>query len=280
MKSIKKILSAVLVLAMVLSLTACSKSGDSEESSSASKEPSSESSVSEASKAEGSKPESEASKAESEASSSEAESSSEESSSSDSTSTESDSVSNPTPAPAAGGAYEDECRNILPTYLDIIDQFEAESCGAAYDQNTYYVGVYASEEDRTNQIIESIIPESEVTDDMIADGGSGDGGYFCLVTNATSNEELKERMSAYMTSDCLEKHYSPLQEYNGQLYLRRGGKGYDLYDFDANTAILTYTADNCYTAEVDAISFGETVGTLFVNMEKIDGNWLITDYSL
>lgn len=285
MKSIKKILSAMLVLAMALSFTACSKSSDSGESSSASKAPSS-SSTTGAGRTESSKTASEASKSASSTASSSASSSSsstESTASSDSTSSSTDNSSSEateTPAPAAGGVYEDECRNILPTYLDIIDQFEADSCGATYDTSTYYVGVYASEDDRTNQVIESIIPESEATDDMITDGGSGEGGYFCLVTNASSNEELRERMSAYMTSDCLDQHYVPLQEYNGQLYLRRGGRDYDIYDFDASTAILTYTADNCYTADVDASCFGETVGTLTVNMEKIDGNWYITSYSL
>lgn len=172
------------------------------------------------------------------------------------------------------GFTEQDARNLLAMPCYVLSGFDDKSYNVIYDENTVYYGYWESQEDLAFYGPNGLVTDEGLTDDMI----TGAACYF-KVTSASSEEEVKNQLLAYVSYDVLDELYSePLFDYQGETYIRRGGMGYYRVDRLFESATITDLTDTSFSATMDCYEFGQYMGTCTINLEKSGDNWFITGY--
>lgn len=110
---------------------------------------------------------------------------------------------------------------------------------------------------------------------------------FYPISNYSSKEQMLENLREYMDVDSLGIMQSPyatvsdvlndnVWEFNGGLYLVRGGRGYGVYDYDPQTLRIVSSDETACEAECDLLYFEQFDSVQTISFEKRNGRWIIT----
>ncbi len=187
----------------------------------------------------------------------------------------------PTQAPSqttASGFSEQDARNLLATPCWVLNGFDDETYNVSYDDSETYFGLYYSQDDADSGATPfGLIGESDITDDT--DVITGVNPYF-LVTSASSNDEVRSQLLAYVSQDVLDQLYgTPTFDCGDGTYLQRGGRGYYQVTRDFNNATISDLTDTSFTATMDCYEWDQYQGTCTINMSKNGDSWYIVGYS-
>ncbi len=98
------------------------------------------------------------------------------------------------------------------------------------------------------------------------------------VSNFKTNDEVREYLRNYLSDDVINEYFhNDFLEYEGNLYLRRGARGYGAVEYDTENIRFAEEKDGKYYIEMDVIYFGEYDYTELLELERIDGKLIITD---
>lgn len=164
---------------------------------------------------------------------------------------------------------------IMPN-LEYMQSCEQELFGADVDFDSTYVALYTYENEEYNfeklMSANEELPEGYVEDPAAA--------LYYPVTNFSSIQELKANAQNYILDakipnlDLLEYDFL---EFDGGLYLCRGGRGYGSEVCDLDTLKYLGEENGLKVVEVDYFFFDEKTGTGKIYFENVDGNWIIVD---
>ena len=110
---------------------------------------------------------------------------------------------------------------------------------------------------------------------------------FYPISNYSSKEQMLDNLREYMDVDSLGIMQSPyatvsdvlndnVWEFNGGLYLVRGGRGYGVYDYDPQTLRIVSSDETACEAECDLLYFEQFDSVQTISFEKRNGRWIIT----
>lgn len=110
---------------------------------------------------------------------------------------------------------------------------------------------------------------------------------FSPISNYSSKEQMLDNLREYMDVDSLGIMQSPyatvsdvlndnVWEFNGGLYLVRGGRGYGVYDYDPQTLRIVSSDETACEAECDLLYFEQFDSVQTISFEKRNGRWIIT----
>lgn len=110
---------------------------------------------------------------------------------------------------------------------------------------------------------------------------------FYPISNYSSKEQMLDNLREYMDVDSLGIMQSPyatvsdvlndnVLEFNGGLYLVRGGRGYGVYDYDPQTLRIVSSDETACEAECDLLYFEQFDSVQTISFEKRNGRWIIT----
>lgn len=110
---------------------------------------------------------------------------------------------------------------------------------------------------------------------------------FYPISNYSSKEQMLDNLREYMDVDSLGIMQSPyatvsdvlndnVWEFNGGLYLVRGGRGYGVYDYDPQTLRIVSSDETACEAECDLLYFEQFDSVQTISFEKRSGRWIIT----
>ncbi len=188
----------------------------------------------------------------------------------------------PTEAPqqtTESGFSEQDARNLLAMPCHVLNGFDDQTYNVLYDTSVTYLPLYNSQEEADSGATPyGLMDESQITDDM--DVITGVNPYY-LVTDATSNDDVRNQLLSYVSQDVLDQLYGEPTFDCGenQTYLRRGGMGYYQIDRDFNNATITDLTDTSFTATMDCYEWDQYQGTCTLNMSKSGSAWFIVGYS-
>ena len=118
--------------------------------------------------------------------------------------------------------------------------------------------------------IKRLVPEGNSADieQTLAEDEAIDPAYcsFSPISNYSSKEQILNTLRDYMDVDCLGILQSPyatvsdvldenILEFDGGLYLVRGGRGYGVYDYDPQTLRIVSSDETACEAECDLLYF-------------------------
>ncbi len=173
------------------------------------------------------------------------------------------------------GFTEQDARNLLAMPCYVLSGFDDMSYNVSYDENTVYYGYWDSQEDIAYNDPNGLVTYDELSDDMITGAAC-----FFRVTSASSEQEVIDQLLAYVSYDVLYDLYSDqLFDYEGSVYLRRGGMGYYRMDRLFDSAVITDLTDTSFTATMDCYEFGQYMGTCTINLEKCGDGWFVAGYT-
>lgn len=111
---------------------------------------------------------------------------------------------------------------------------------------------------------------------------------FSPISNYSSKEQMLDNLREYMDVDSLGIMQSPyatvsdvlndnVWEFNGGLYLVRGGRGYGVFTYDPQTLKIVSFDETTCEAECDLMRFGDYFDSVQTfSFEKRSGRWIIT----
>lgn len=111
---------------------------------------------------------------------------------------------------------------------------------------------------------------------------------FYPISNYSSKEQMLDNLREYMDVDSLGIMQSPyatvsdvlndnVWEFNGGLYLVRGGRGYGVFTYDPQTLKIVSFDETTCEAECDLMRFGDYFDSVqTISFEKRSGRWIIT----
>lgn len=110
---------------------------------------------------------------------------------------------------------------------------------------------------------------------------------FSPISNYSSKEQMLDNLREYMDVDSLGIMQSPyatvsdvlndnVWEFNGGLYLVRGGRGYGVYDYDPQTLRIVSSDETACEAECDLLYFEQFDSVQTISFEKRNSRWIIT----
>ena len=111
---------------------------------------------------------------------------------------------------------------------------------------------------------------------------------FSPISNYSSKEQMLDNLREYMDVDSLGIMQSPyatvsdvlndnVWEFNGGLYLVRGGRGYGVFTYDPQTLKIVSFDETTCEAECDLMRFGDYFDSVqTISFEKRSGRWIIT----
>lgn len=110
---------------------------------------------------------------------------------------------------------------------------------------------------------------------------------FSPISNYSSKEQMLDNLREYMDVDSLGIMQSPyatvsdvlndnVWEFDGGLYLVRGGRGYGVYDYDPQTLRIVSSDETACEAECDLLYFEQFDSVQTISFEKRNGRWIIT----
>lgn len=139
--------------------------------------------------------------------------------------------------------------------------------------------------------IKRLVPEGNSADieQTLAEDEAIDPAYrsFSPISNYSSKEQILNTLRDYMDVDCLgimQNAYATVSdvlndnvwEFNGGLYLVRGGRGYGVYDYDPQTLRIVSSDETACEAECDLLYFEQFYSVQTISFEKRNGRWIIT----
>lgn len=140
--------------------------------------------------------------------------------------------------------------------------------------------------------IKRLVPSPASTSELertLAEDEAIDPAYcsFSPITNYSSKEQILNLLRQYMEVDSLGIMQSPyatvsdtldenVMEFNGGLYLVRGGRGYGVYDYDPQTLKIVGFDETTCEAECDLLYFEQFDSVQTISFEKRNGRWIIT----
>lgn len=131
----------------------------------------------------------------------------------------------------------------------------------------------------TTSELESTLAEDEAIDPTFS-------SYY-PISNYSSKEQILDNLREYMDVDSLGIMQSPyatvsdvldanILEFDGGLYLVRGGRGYGVYDYDPQTLRIVSSDETACEAECDLLYFEQFDSVQTISFEKRNGRWIIT----
>lgn len=132
----------------------------------------------------------------------------------------------------------------------------------------------------TTSELESTLAEDEAIDPTFS-------SYY-PISNYSSKEQILDNLREYMDVDSLGIMQSPyatvsdvlndnVWEFNGGLYLVRGGRGYGVFTYDPQTLKIVSFDETTCEAECDLMRFGDYFDSVqTISFEKRSGRWIIT----
>ena len=111
---------------------------------------------------------------------------------------------------------------------------------------------------------------------------------FSPISNYSSKEQMLDNLREYMDVDSLGIMQSPyatvsdvlndnVWEFNGGLYLVRGGRGYGVFTYDPQTLKIVSFDETTCEAECDLMRFEDYFDSVqTISFEKRSGRWIIT----
>lgn len=163
------------------------------------------------------------------------------------------------------------------------DRFFIECQGGYMAIVSYENGQYG----RIKRLVPSPATTSEL-ESTLAEDEAIDPAYrsFSPITNYSSKEQILNLLRQYMDVDSLGIMQSPyatvsdtldenVMEFNGGLYLVRGGRGYGVYDYDPQTLRIVSSDETACEAECDLLYFEQFDSVQTISFEKRNGRWII-----
>lgn len=132
----------------------------------------------------------------------------------------------------------------------------------------------------TTSELESTLAEDEAIDPTFS-------SYY-PISNYSSKEQILDNLREYMDVDSLGIMQSPyatvsdvlndnVWEFDGGLYLVRGGRGYGVFNYDPQTLKIVSFDETTCEAECDLMRFGDYFDSVqTISFEKRSGRWIIT----
>lgn len=132
----------------------------------------------------------------------------------------------------------------------------------------------------TTSELESTLAEDEAIDPTFS-------SYY-PISNYSSKEQILDNLREYMDVDSLGIMQSPyatvsdvlndnVWEFNGGLYLVRGGRGYGVFTYDPQTLKIVSFDETTCEAECDLMRFEDYFDSVqTISFEKRSGRWIIT----
>ena len=131
----------------------------------------------------------------------------------------------------------------------------------------------------TTSELESTLAEDEAIDPTFS-------SYY-PISNYSSKEQILDNLREYMDVDSLgimQNAYATVSdvlndnvlEFDGGLYLVRGGRGYGVYDYDPQTLRIVSSDETACEAECDLLYFEQFDSVQTISFEKRNGRWIIT----
>ena len=139
--------------------------------------------------------------------------------------------------------------------------------------------------------IKRLVPEGNSADieQTLAEDEAIDPAYrsFSPISNYSSKEQILNTLRDYMDVDSLgimQNAYATVSdvlndnvwEFNGGLYLVRGGRGYGVFNYDPQTLKIVSFDETTCEAECDLLYFEQFDSVQTISFEKRNGRWIIT----
>lgn len=139
--------------------------------------------------------------------------------------------------------------------------------------------------------IKRLVPEGNSADieQTLAEDEAIDPAYrsFSPISNYSSKEQILNTLRDYMDVDSLgimQNAYATVSdvlndnvwEFDGGLYLVRGGRGYGVYDYDPQTLRIVSSDETACEAECDLLYFEQFDSVQTISFEKRNSRWIIT----
>lgn len=130
----------------------------------------------------------------------------------------------------------------------------------------------------TTSELESTLAEDEAIDPTFSS--------YCPISNYSSKEQILDNLREYMDVDSLgimQNAYATVSdvlndnvlEFDGRLYMIRGGRGYGVYDYDPQTLKIVSFDETICEAECDLLYFDQFYSIQTISFEKRNGRWII-----
>ena len=166
----------------------------------------------------------------------------------------------------------------LEESLSFLNSYFQETYGIEVDWDNTHSRIYASEEACMNgeppiEVRAGAIEMSESHDPLMAS--------VFPATNVTTMDQWKELLRRYVSDSIIsqwEQEQDCIVEYNGILYLLRGGRGYGVYNLKLDSAELISQEEGYCKLTVDCYYFEEYECTYQVELQWTSGRWIIQNY--
>ena len=100
---------------------------------------------------------------------------------------------------------------------------------------------------------------------------------YYKVNNFKTNNDVRQYLKKYLSDSVIENWFdNDFLEYNGNLYMRRGARGYGALICEAHSMKFAGEKYGRYYVTVDFLLFDELEYTVTLEFENIDGNWILT----
>ena len=166
----------------------------------------------------------------------------------------------------------------IQPHVACLNDCEQELFLADVDFDTMYYAAYASEETYADGAGPVAMLYRDGEEDLAA-------GYFLdptassfyPVTNFKTNAEVRENLEQYLSDAVIDEvFHDDFLEYEGNLYLRRGSRGYGAVTIDLDSLAFLEEREGVYYATVDYLLFEEYDGTATLAFQKVNENWILT----
>lgn len=184
-------------------------------------------------------------------------------------------------APPKAEAFSEEkfLADIAPN-IACFDSCILEMFCAETDMNDSYLAAYESESayaNGTGNIALLFKPEEEK---KYAEKYFIDPTYssYYTVTNFKTNSEVRDHLKKYLSDNIIDTVFSnDFLEYEGQLYLRRGSRGYGALTCDLESVKYIGEKDGKQYVTMDFKLFDEFDHTETLEFTRINDIWIMTD---
>lgn len=167
---------------------------------------------------------------------------------------------------------------IMPNIMCLDSCIREEFC-AEEDSEDFYFAVYESESAYAEGLGEVSLlykpgEEGNYADYFIDPTDS----FYYTVTNFKTNLEVRDYLKDYLFDEVIDKWFSnDFFEYEGDLYLVRGSRGYGAITCDLESVNYIEEKDGKHYVTADFMIFDEFDHTETLEFSKINDAWIMTD---
>lgn len=185
---------------------------------------------------------------------------------------------------------EQELLALLQENVEWLNAVEHEWFMAEVQWDEGYHAILSYENGQYGKI-KRLVPRPTVSSELkryVAEGEVVDPAErsFYLISNYSSKEQMLNdlheyidvdsqnivQMSSSSVSDMLDED---VLEFDGRLYLIRGGRGYGVFDYDPQTLKIVSFDETTCEAECDLLCFDQFYSVQTISFEKHNGRWII-----